>query len=436
MLINLVHDTWGERLRLQVAGIAMLALVVGLSSLAIAVYAKVFDSPTIVTLQTDRAGLQLTRLGDVRVDGALVGYIKKISYDDDVATVALALKPEDAAKLPANISAEIQPTTLFGQKFVALVRPAVSDGSTLEDGAIIPADRVETTVELGEVLDRLDSLLTALDPAQLSYTLTALDTALEGRGELLGQTIDDLGVFLDDLEPQLPTLREDLTALADVATNYAKAAPDVLGVLSNLTVTSRTVVDKKAQLQGFFDGVTGVSTTANRLLSDNETALIDATKITRPMADLLATYSPEFPCLIQGAAKFNGRLSRVFEGGRVKQFITVPTPQYRNYDESDRPVYGEVGHGPWCLGLPNVKGPQKAIGLDNGTDQDEDRPTGLAPFPLLFSGASSTMGGSQAEQQVINAMLASRSGRPAGSYGALGSLLYGPAVRTKAGTVS
>lgn len=40
--------------------------------------------------------------------------------------------------------------------------------------------------------------------------------------------------------------------------------------------------------------------------------------------------------------------------------------------------------------------------------------------------------GTPGDQQVLNALLAGRSGRDAGAYGSLGSLLYGPVVRGEA----
>ncbi|NGZ99889.1 hypothetical protein G5V59_05455 [Nocardioides sp. W3-2-3] len=42
---------------------------------------------------------------------------------------------------------QILPTTLFGQKFVSLVRPQGAAARPLRDGDVIPSDRVETNVE-------------------------------------------------------------------------------------------------------------------------------------------------------------------------------------------------------------------------------------------------------------------------------------------------
>ena len=45
--------------------------------------------------------------------------------------------------------------------------------------------------------------------------------------------------------------------------------------------------------------------------------------------------------------------------------------QRRAYTQADAPQYGEVGHGPWCLGLPNPKVPTGFLPLRNGTPLDE-----------------------------------------------------------------
>ena len=108
----------------------------------------------------------------------------------------------------------------------------------------------------------------------------------------------------------------------------------------------------------------------------------------------------------------------------IRQYFVFNTPQYREYDQRDRPVYGEIGHGPWCSGLPNPPVPIGPHPLDNGTDMDENPPHEHAPghrsppAPPRAAGSPARPG----DQAIINAMLAGRTGRPADSYGSLGSL--------------
>jgi phospholipid/cholesterol/gamma-HCH transport system substrate-binding protein len=430
MLVNIYHDSPAEHRRLLLAGVVFLTVIALLIALSIAVYQKVFVHSTTVTIKADRAGLQLAKFGDVRLNGALVGQVRKIDQDGKQAVITVALEPSEAEQIPDNVSVQILPTTLFGQKFISLVRPADPSPKPLADGAVIPASRVETNVELSRILANLFPLLRAVRPADLNATLNALSTALAGRGEQLGETMDELDTYLGRIGAHLPTLREDLVKLADVADTYDLAAPDLLGVLRNVTTTSRTVIDNKRQLGTFFSDLQGVADTSTKVLGDNESNLIRLGQVTEPMLKLLAVYSPEFPCLLEGAAKYAPRLAKTFAGNQVKQYLELGTPQYRAYDKRDRPTYGEVGHGPWCLGLPNPQVPAPPVALDQGSDLDEHPPT--SPLPGL-NRVGADYSGSVAEQQLVNAMLAEDAGGSADRFGALGSLMYGPLVRGSAG---
>ena len=434
MLVNIYHDSPREHRRLLLAGVAFLTVIALLISLSIAIYQKVFEPVTTVTIQADRAGLQLAKFGDVRLHGALVGQVRSVSQHGDQAVIKVALQPDEAKRIPANVSVQILPTTLFGQKFVSFVTPADPSASSLSDGDVIPADRVETNVELSRILANLFPLLRSIRPADLNATLNALATALGGRGEQLGETMDRLDDYLGEIDDHLPTLREDLVKLADVADTYDLAAPDLLAVLRDLTTTGQTVIDNKEQLGTFFADLQGLADTSSRVLRDNATNLIRIGQVTEPTLRLLAVYSPELPCLLRGAARYAPRLARTFEGNQVKQYIEFGTAQYRPYDQRDRPTYGEVGHGPWCLGLPHPTVPAPPVALDQGSDMDEHPPDSPLPGPPSGLGrVGADYSGTAGERQIVNALLAELTGRPADSYGSLGSLLYGPVVSSSAG---
>jgi phospholipid/cholesterol/gamma-HCH transport system substrate-binding protein len=439
MLVNIHHDSRREHNRLLVAGVVFLTVMALLVGLSIAIYQKVFDTVTTITIKADRAGLQLAKFGDVRLNGVLIGQVRGIAQDGKEASIEVALQPAVADDLPENVNVQILPTTLFGQKYISFVMPSDPSPAHLEDDAVIPSSRVEVNVELSRILAELFPLLRAVRPADLNLALNALATALEGRGDQLGETLVDLDAYLGVIDAHLPTLREDLILLAEVADTYDDAAPDLLGVLGNLTVSSKTLTQRRKEIDVFFSDVGGLARTSHRFLSDNEANLIRVGEVTAPILELLATYSPEFPCLIEGAARYKPLLAKTFEGNEVKQYIELFTPQYEAYGPDDIPEYGEIGHGPWCAGLPYPPVPVGPNSFDDGTDIDENPPTNVFPgsaqrtSPGFAVGASRSMSsgyaGTEAEKDVINAILAGETGRPADGYGSLGSLLYGPVVR-------
>lgn len=429
MLVNIYHDSPREHRRLLVAGTAFLTVIALLIALSIAIYDKKFQRVTTVTVQADRAGLQLAKFGDVRLHGALVGQVRNVDEHGDRADITLALDPAEAKQIPENVSVQILPTTLFGQKFVSFVLPKDPASRSLTSGDVIPASRVETNVELNRILARLFPLLRSVQPADLNATLNALATALGGRGEQLGRTMDQLDHYLGQISDHLPTLRTDLVKLADVAGTYADAAPDLLGVLRDVTVTGQTVLDSKQQLRTFFSDLGGLADTSTHVLQQNAADLIRVGQVSEPVLRLLAVYSPELPCLLEGAARYAPRLSRTFEGNQVKQYIEFGAPQYRAYGKQDQPLYGEVGHGPWCLGLPHPPVPSPPVALKQGSDIDEHPPTSPVPPYLSLNRPGADYSGTEGDQQIVNALLAERTGLDADTFGSLGSLMFGPLVR-------
>ena len=438
MLVNVIHGTRGEHRRLVVYGLVFLAAIAMLVALSIAIYNKTFQNVETITIRADRAGLQLDKYGDVRQHGVLVGQVRKVDQNGTKATITVALSPKSATAIPENAGVEILPTTLFGQKYISFTEPKHPSSKTLSDGDVIPSSRVTTNVELSQILADLFPLLRAVRPADLNATLNALATALEGRGEKIGQSLERLDTYLTGIQPHLGTFRQDLIALADVTHTYEIATPDLMRLLRNATVTSRTLIDKRAQLGAFFDDVSGVSSTTSRVLAENEAGLIRFGQLSRPMMRLLDTYSPEYPCLLKGLDRYTSRLRPIFRNNRIYQKLELGATQKSAYDKNDKPVYGEVGHGPWCLGLPFPKVPIGANPLKDGSDNDSNPSqsqlpgtSSADPLRQLFGGSATTSGyaGTPGEQHVVEAYLATRSGKPVTRFSSMSSLIYGPLMR-------
>src|SRR5206468_1745914 len=208
----------------------------------------------------------------------------------------MRLDPKRARRLPDNVSARLLPKTIFGEKYVDLILPASPSGRHLADGDVIPEDRSQPALEISQALDDLLPMLRSVDPGKLNETLTALATALQGKGAEVGQTIRQLDAYFRQINPHLPSLEHDITALVGVATTYDEAAGSLLDALRNLTVTANTVVDRKDQLTAFLGDVAGAADSTRDLLARNEQSIVAVNKINRPVLELLARYAPEYPC--------------------------------------------------------------------------------------------------------------------------------------------
>jgi virulence factor Mce-like protein len=131
---------------------------------------------------------------DVKIRGVIVGEVGSIRSLGDHASLELALQPDKISAIPANVSARLLPKALFGERYVALQIPDKPTHGHLAAGDVI-GDRNSTAIELEKVLGDVMPLLQAVQPQKLSSTLTAVSTALQGRGAQLGQTLMGLSDY-------------------------------------------------------------------------------------------------------------------------------------------------------------------------------------------------------------------------------------------------
>jgi phospholipid/cholesterol/gamma-HCH transport system substrate-binding protein len=344
--------TGRRRVKQQLAGLLFLAVIAGLVGLTIALYQKAFTDVTTVRLKADQAGNQLSKGGDVKARGLIIGEIRDVSSDGSGATLELALEPEAAKRVPSDVKAQLLPKTLFGEKYVSLVFDEDSSAPPLEEGDVIPQDRTSTALETSQALDDLLPLLQALKPAELSTTLNALSTALRGRGDQLGENLELVDSYLREFNPEIETLGEDFRGLADFADNLEQATPDIVELLDNLSAINRNLVQQEQELNTFLTTTTGFNRELGSFLEQNDERLIRLAADSLPVLKVYEKYAPQYPCLTRGLVAQNQLAEDTFGGLQPGLHITLEfTEDQGSYVPGDEPEYGE-DKGPTCKGLP------------------------------------------------------------------------------------
>jgi virulence factor Mce-like protein len=344
-------------IRRRLQGVAFLVVLALLLGLAVAEYQKAFTTVARVTLKTDTIGNQLEEASDVKVRGVIVGEVRAVHAAIGGATIDLAIDPQYLKQIPQNVTAQLLPKTLFGERYVSLTIPPHPSTARLADGDVIGQDRTKNAIELQKVIDDTLPLLQAVAPQDLSFTLGAVADALRGRGNALGENLAGTGHYIGEINTVLPQLEKDIAELSAFADTYHAAANDLLGVLDNLSVTNRTIVDQQQQLERTFTVVGSSSDTMAGFLRTNEQNLIRLASTSRPVLGLFARYSPEYPCLLNGLARYDPIDSAAWtgSGGRpaLQLNIVVSFPPRNPYQPGDQPAYVATS-GPDCRGLSNI----------------------------------------------------------------------------------
>ncbi|TWG07019.1 MCE family protein [Streptomyces brevispora] len=421
--------------RRRLAGVALLLVPAVLIWVSVAVYNKDFTDDATVTVRTGSVGNEMHDNADVKLRGVVIGQVRGIAADGEGARLTLAIKPGQLDRIPADVTAQMLPTTLFGERFVALVPPAVPSARTLRAGAVIPQDRSSNAIELEEVLDNVLPLLTAVQPEKLSATLNAVSQALQGRGEKLGDTLVRLDAHLQKFNPQLPTLNADIKELVKVSRVYGDAAPDVLDALTDFTTTSGTLADQQAELADLYGSTTASAQDLTTFLQENKDNLIRLSATGRPTLELLAKYSDEFPCTLRTVTGFVRAMDKALGKGTGQPGLHVTVKSVKSKGKyvpgKDTPVYDATG-GPHCYSVPYVgtDAPTAAGRVSAlpplGDEAEADQQAGTGPEA---TDTSLGMPNSPQESRLVNELVAPSLKVQPQTLPDWSSVLIGPAFR-------
>ncbi|MFF9483803.1 MCE family protein [Streptomyces sp. NPDC014676] len=406
----------GETLRHRLAGVVFVLVPALLIWLAVAVYDKRFTDSDPVVVETGSAGNQMHPGAEVKLRGVVVGEVRAIDATGDGARLTLAMKPGALDDVPSDVRAQMLPTTLFGERFVALVPPENPSARPLAAGAVVPQDRSENAIELQQVLDDVLPMLTAVQPQKLSATLSAVSQALEGRGDRLGDTLSLLDEHLEEFNPHLPALNRDLRELVKVSHVYADAAPDIITALTDFTTTSGTLAEQEAELAATLGATTRTAEDVTAFLRENKDNIIRLGATGRPTLELLAEYSSAFPCTLRTLAEFVPAMDKALGRGTDRPGIHVDVTTVASRGAyrpgRDTPVY-DSGGGPRCPSVPYLG--------------SLPRPTARTATPA----AEQDLGpaNSPAENDLVNELLAPAAGESPGDLPDWSSLLVGPVYR-------
>jgi phospholipid/cholesterol/gamma-HCH transport system substrate-binding protein len=413
-----------------------------------AVFTQKFVDVVPVTVRASHIGLQMEPLADVKIRGVIVGEVREMrpAKRGNGAVLELGMDPDKISAVPANVSAMILPKTLFGEKFVSLEVPPNPSPEPLSAGDVVETSDV--AIEVEKVLSDLYPLLRAVQPADLSATLNAVSTAMQGRGERIGDNLTRLDGYLTKLNPQVPGIVENLRLLSQVSDNYAAVMPELGRFLRNQVVTGNTMVEKEEDLRALFNDVAAFSDTTRSFLEVNGDDIIRLGEVSVPTLSLLEEYSPEYPCLLQGMVNQVPMTAESYRGSVPTLHINlelVPR-QPTGYSPRDDPKYG-ADFGPSCATLPSPPHSQAnpaplppffanqesedGISGSHGKYRAEPSFGRLGPPDGGGLGAPVTTGwaGTAAEQKVVDALAGPAMGRPAGDVPDVATLLLGPIAR-------
>ena len=277
----------------------LIALVVSFVFLTMSRFTGIFDSNVPLVVTSDRVGLVMEPGAKVKLRGVQVGKVANIRMAYNSVRLDLEIYPDQIKFIPANVTAQIRATTVFGSKYIDLVYPSNPSAKRLAAGEVIPSQNVST--EVNTVFQNLVDVLKQIDPAKLDSVLAAFSEGLRGQGPRIGEATTDANQVLLELNPRAETIRRDWQSLKGFSDTYSSAAHNIMTILDAASTTSKTVTNDAANLDALLLNVIGLSHSGINLLGPNKENLIGAINDLEPTTALLLKYNPEYTCTVVGA---------------------------------------------------------------------------------------------------------------------------------------
>ena len=290
---------------LKLAGLILLLILALISTFVFLQFRGKLTPKTQFTLLSSRSGLVMDPNSKVTYNGVEIGRVTTISAQaeggTELAKLLLEVNPRFIPLIPSNVEADIQATTIFGNKYVSLTSPANPSPTRISSTDVIDVRNV--TTEFNTLFETITGIAEKIDPVKLNLTLSATAESLTGLGTRFGESLVNANVALEELNPRLPRLQYGVQRLADTADIYTAYFPDLWDGLDNLLTTSRTINAQRSDLDAALLAAAGFGNTGADVFERGMPYFIRAMSDLVPTSQTLNTYSPSLFCMIRNYAQ-------------------------------------------------------------------------------------------------------------------------------------
>lgn len=300
-----------------------------------------FDDDPEVFAQLPADGGLVTGTPSIRYRGVSVGEVSDIDSGGGGARITLRLAENQMSRIPSSVGVRVVPRTLFGDVYVDLVVPEGVPVSTsgLQPGDKLPVDTSDEAVQLYSLYTEVNVLIDRLEPQKAQQALTALSTALEGRGDDIGRMIDRSVEITEALSPLIESSLASADQVAEIADDIAAATPDMIAGVGAATRVSRTVLDREDSFSSILDASIGLTDSGSVFLQDNEKRIITVTHNGDRVLETVAQGRAGLSRTLEGLDTFGEKGARIFSTGK---FSITAVPSFADpmpYTAADCPRY-------------------------------------------------------------------------------------------------
>jgi phospholipid/cholesterol/gamma-HCH transport system substrate-binding protein len=252
-----------------------------------------------ITISADFAdAVDLVPQSSVKVDNIAVGRVSTITLNPDSRSAHVTLQVRRDLVLPQGTTARLQQTSLLGEKYVALIRPAntgATTGARLTSGANIPIASTSQIAEVEQVLGALSLVVNGGGIGQFQNISRELQQISTGRPEEIKGFLSNMQVFVSGLNDRKEAITGALDAVAKLSTTLDKDKDKITTALEGLSPGLKVLVDQRTELVSMLTALNKLSDVSVRTLKASQKDMAEDMKLLEPILRKLAQSGQSLP---------------------------------------------------------------------------------------------------------------------------------------------
>jgi phospholipid/cholesterol/gamma-HCH transport system substrate-binding protein len=248
--------------------------------------------------------LDLVPQSAVKVNDVAVGKVTTIDLSTHCVgstthwCAKVKMEVNGSVDLPANSHAEVQQTSLLGEKYVQLIAPAADPSpNRLGNGATIDFVDTQSAAEVEQVLGALSLVLNNGGLTQIQNIAQELNKALgtPERRQAARDLITDLNTFVGTLDSQkndITTALDNVNTLAITLNRQKQVLTDALDTFPRAL---RVLNAERGKLVTLLSSLSNLGSVATRVINATQSQLVTSLKALDPVVTRLAEAGSSFP---------------------------------------------------------------------------------------------------------------------------------------------
>ena len=311
---------WKARRRRLAAAPFLAALVVALTGCSMSGGGSQRTATAVFSDVGDLSSGAQVQLADVPV-----GSVQSIALDGDEAKVTLSF--DNGVRIPANVSAAINRTTILGDQFVQLdvpknetgaaaaSAPQLADGARITHTSLIPD--VEQFVQAGS------EVFGAISTTELEQIIEAGGEGFTGQEASLKAFLADLSAVATGYAQHTSDITQAVNGLNSLTASLAPTSSASATALSNLSQTVAILAKNSSQFETLLQSLDNLSSQGRSLLENYYPQIVTQLQTLQAVSGQVAQHQADLAGLLSEIPAADNALPKAVQNGYVQLYENI-----------------------------------------------------------------------------------------------------------------